>query len=105
MLGGRKLARFQLDATESVLTGLTDDRSRGLVVGAGTGSGKTLAFYLPAFLALAPALGRDAVGAGVLALYPRKELLRDQAQEALSTVRRLEEVLDRAGARPVRIGV
>ncbi len=105
MLGGRRLARFQLDATRSLLTGLTHDRSRGVVVGAGTGSGKTLAFYLPAFLALAPALARQAVGPSILALYPRKELLRDQAQEALGTARRLEGVLTPTGARPVRIGV
>jgi ATP-dependent Lhr-like helicase len=105
MLDGRQLAQFQLDAASSVLSGLGEDGSRGVVVGAGTGSGKTLAFYLPAFLALAPALEHGPAGTSILALYPRKELLRDQAQEALRTARRLKKVLERNGARPVRIGV
>ena len=44
------LARFQVDASESVLDAIPTGRTLGRIVTAGTGSGKTLAFYLPALV-------------------------------------------------------
>lgn len=82
VLGASKLAPFQLRATASILAAVTTDRSTARIVTAGTGSGKTLAFYLPALLDLTAA-GRLRRGPHTLALYPRTELLRDQAREAL----------------------
>jgi ATP-dependent Lhr-like helicase len=105
LLDDRSLARFQLDAAAEILSALSEERSRGFVIGAGTGSGKTLAFYLPAFIALAPRLQSPATGTHTLALYPRKELLRDQAREAFISAQRLNAVLTKHGARPIRIGL
>ncbi|WP_051844396.1 protein DpdJ [Streptomyces globisporus] len=104
-LQGRKLARFQLDATRSVFASLNTDRDKGIIVGAGTGSGKTLAFYLPAFAAMAEsARPGKAERVHTLALYPRKELLRDQLREAIRTVDSVESALRDRGRRPLRIG-
>lgn len=105
-VGRRELARFQIDATSSVLAALRSAKDRGVVIGAGTGSGKTLAFYLPAFTAM-----RQWVAAGgrgqvhTLALYPRTELLRDQLRDALETVEALESKTTKGKQRPLRIGV
>lgn len=62
-------------------------RPAATVVCAGTGSGKTLAFYLPAYLALSSRISPDP-WTKCLALYPRKELLKDQLREALANARR-----------------
>lgn len=105
LLGGRDLARFQETATRNILESLGGTAPRGFIVGAGTGSGKTLAFYLPAFLALLPVLRSKAAGPHTLALYPRKELLRDQAREAFVLARRLDPVVARTSSRPLRIGL
>jgi ATP-dependent helicase Lhr and Lhr-like helicase len=105
MLDGRDLARFQVVAAVAVLEGLSDRRGRGVVVGAGTGSGKTLAFYLPAFLSLGPRLMKPPSSTHTVALYPRKELLRDQAREAMAASRLLESARKAHGARPLRIGL
>ena len=92
-------------AAEAVLTAVDDQRGRGLIIGAGTGSGKTLSFYLPAVLTVASGLrsGRDQVD--VLALYPRKELLRDQAREGAALLLSTAAVLEAHGRRPLRIGL
>ncbi|MCH6470688.1 protein DpdJ [Sinomonas terrae] len=105
MVDGRDLSRFQVEATEAILAAVSDSRSRGVVVGAGTGSGKTLAFYLPALLTLGPALRPGVHQVEVLALYPRKELLRDQAREGVAAVLRTEAALRSAGGRSARIGL
>lgn len=111
VIGDRKLAQFQVTAARAVLTGLADTRSRGIVVGAGTGSGKTLAFYLPALLSLSPTLPQGATQSTgkyvvhTLALYPRKELLRDQARDAVASVLGITDALRRHGARPPRVGL
>lgn len=105
LLGGFDLARFQETATHDILDSLGGTASRGFIIGAGTGSGKTLAFYLPAFLALLPVLRHEPAGPHTLALYPRKELLRDQAREAFTLARRLDPVAARASSRPLRIGL
>jgi ATP-dependent Lhr-like helicase len=105
MVDGRLLSSFQVAATGAVLGAIGAPRARGVVIGAGTGSGKTLAFYLPALLSFAPALraGRHRVEA--LALYPRKELLRDQAREFMALAARTAETLRANGGRPLRAGL
>jgi ATP-dependent Lhr-like helicase len=104
-VGGRELARFQVDATTAVLAALRSQRHRGVVVGAGTGSGKTLAFYLPAFTAIRQWAARGGGGVHTLALYPRTELLRDQLRDALQSVGKVEREGVSPGRRPLRIGV
>ena len=105
MAAGRPLAEFQVAATEAILTAVADPRGRGVVVGAGTGSGKTLAFYLPALLAVGPGLRAASHQVEILALYPRKELLRDQAREGVAAALRTAAALRAAGGRPLRIGL
>ncbi|MGV9862634.1 protein DpdJ [Rhodococcus koreensis] len=102
---GRLLSQFQVDSARAIFTGIRSSRNTAVVVGAGTGSGKTLAFYLPAFTDLVNQVrenGRHVVH--TLALYPRKELLRDQLADALSTVLTLNPLLARHGLRPLRLG-
>lgn len=103
LIGQRDLARFQVDASTAVLGALHDRKSHGVIVGAGTGSGKTLAFYLPAFVAMAGAQRRN--GVHTLALYPRKELLRDQARETVIAGRRVATALSKFGLPRLRIGL
>lgn len=105
MLAGRQLSRFQVDATKAILAAVGAGRSRGVVVGAGTGSGKTLAFYLPALLTFGPGLRPGVHSVEVLALYPRKELLRDQAREGIAAVLRTETAFRSGGGRPARVGL
>lgn len=97
LLNGRKLSRFQLNATAAVTSATQSDDDRGVVVGAGTGSGKTLAFYLPALAQMAAA---GVNGPTAVAIYPRNELLKDQFATALSEIRALR----RAGGRALTIG-
>ena len=103
LVGTSKLAPFQLRATASILAAIAAERPTARIVTAGTGSGKTLSFYLPALLDLASAAVRRK-GPHTLALYPRIELLRDQAREAML-------VGERAGSfggtspRPMRIAL
>lgn len=97
VIGGRNLSRFQLDAAVEVYNAMTA-RDRGVVVSAGTSSGKTLAFYLPALTFLATRSVR--AGAGVVAIYPRNELLKDQLATAIDEIKRMRS----AGSRPIRIG-
>lgn len=99
ILSDRRLSDFQMSATEAVFDALGERLDRGVVVGAGTGSGKTLAFYLPALAHLG---GRPArpEGTGIVAIYPRNELLKDQLATALDEVRQLRA----AGGRALRIG-
>lgn len=102
--GDRNLARFQLDAALSIYRSLREMHSRGVIIGAGTGSGKTLAFYLPAFAAMAPGLRPGKFQVHTLALYPRKELLRDQLREAITAAHSVASALEKAGMRRIRIG-
>ncbi|MFO7567820.1 MAG: protein DpdJ [Enhygromyxa sp.] len=108
LLGGEgtrwKLARFQVDATERILGRVTDRRSTGTIVCAGTGSGKTLAFYIPAFMHILEN-ARPQSTTQCLAIYPRKELLRDQLQTAIDNARRVEAVAMQHLGRPLSIGV
>lgn len=104
IVGERKLARFQVDASLSAIEALQLGRTVGRIVTAGTGSGKTLSFYLPALLHLAVNRVSSSQTPQVLALYPRNELLRDQAREALLQCRRANKALPK-GARPIKIAL
>jgi ATP-dependent Lhr-like helicase len=104
MLGGNKLARFQVQAAASILAALAAPQPAARIITAGTGSGKTLAFYLPALLDIAATNRQTRSGPHTLALYPRIELLRDQAREVLRIVTDLGQ-LDGPGSRPARIGL
>lgn len=86
MVGERQLADFQVSATRSVLSSLGHFDASATIVTAGTGSGKTLAFYLPALIDIAASASAKRSSPHTLALYPRNELLRDQAREAMNVV-------------------
>lgn len=101
-INGRDLARFQRDAAAEVYRSLVASRNAGVIIGAGTGSGKTLAFYLPDFAAIAASPVRNRVH--TLALYPRKELLRDQLREAIDAVRSISGALRSARKQQIRVG-
>ncbi len=103
-IGPRSLAQFQIDATLSIFSALMRRRSRGIIVGAGTSSGKTLAFYLPAFAAIAEHARPGTTRVHTLAIYPRRELLRDQLRDAVLSAGRIENALTQEGRRAVRIG-
>lgn len=103
VVGTSKLAPFQFRATESVLAAIAAERPTARIVTAGTGSGKTLAFYLPALLDLA-AGGERRRGPHTLALYPRIELLRDQAREAMLVGERAG-LIGAQTPRPLRIAL
>lgn len=105
LIRGRDLARFQAAGTQSVLAAMTQPTSKGIMVCAGTGSGKTLAFYLPALLDLCTRAPNAQPTVHTLAIYPRNELLRDQAREALIAALSVGEVLSQQGRRAVRIGL
>ena len=94
-----RLSDFQLRSTRQILSDLAGQRSRGVVVGAGTGSGKTLAFYLPA-LSWIGSLCDATRWTKAVAIYPRKELLKDQFAQTYEEARRLEGLLER----PLSIG-
>jgi ATP-dependent helicase Lhr and Lhr-like helicase len=103
-IGARSLAQFQVDATISVFSSLMGHRPGGVIVGAGTGSGKTLAFYLPAFAAIAESARQGIARVHTLAIYPRRELLRDQLRDAVQSAGRIQNALARDGRRQIRIG-
>lgn len=105
VLGARSAARFQVAASEAILSALKAGRESGYIVTAGTGSGKTLAFYLPALLDLADSLSSHHRTTHTLALYPRVELLRDQARECIRMVRRVDASASSLDMRPVRVGL
>lgn len=103
-IGTLELAGFQVSAAENILSALTQGGPRGVIIGAGTGSGKTKAFYLPAFAAMAEQARPQRHSVHTLALYPRKELLRDQLREAVKTASDLDPIMRSLGRRPIRIG-
>lgn len=96
------LAAFQVRTAERILAHPTE--THGTIVTAGTGSGKTLAFYLPAYLELGAWIDRTTWWTKALAVYPRRELLKDQFTEAYRLARRLDAPLKAAGRRPIVIG-
>lgn len=105
-----RLAEFQKQAAERIIqfwrrhTGNVDSAS-GTIVCAGTGSGKTLSFYLPALTSLANEICRNPKAhVRILAIYPRKELLKDQFAETYAQCRKLDGLLQAEGGRKIRIG-
>ncbi|PKH01374.1 hypothetical protein CXF72_17020 [Psychromonas sp. MB-3u-54] len=109
-----ELSGFQVRSTERILetfdkhkyknTRNTKDASATIVC-AGTGSGKTLSFYLPAMTKLAfELLQDDSKRVRILAIYPRKELLKDQFAETYKEARKLDEYLQSQGKRKITIG-
>jgi hypothetical protein len=101
---GLQLAQFQVATARSVVAAAAAGQTRGVIVGAGTGSGKTLAFYLPAYTLMAERAIPGRFGVQTLALYPRKELLRDQLREAVHAAQVVRGALLRHGRRPLRLG-
>lgn len=104
MVGSDRLAQFQVDATRSILNALADPQPSATIVTAGTGSGKTRAFYLPALIDIAATVGHKRIGPHTLALYPRNELLRDQAREAVRVIESIGPLAG-PGTRPGRIAM
>ncbi len=104
------LAGFQSRATSRIIHfwrrhSAPVDSASGTIVCAGTGSGKTLSFYLPAITSLAEEICRNAQPkVRILAIYPRKELLKDQFMETWAQCRKLDAFLESNGARKLRIG-
>ena len=105
-----RLAGFQTRSTSRILQkwGQHSNPSKystGTIVCAGTGSGKTLAFYLPAMASLAEdIIANNNAHVRILAIYPRKELLKDQFMETWEQCRKLDAtMLERAG-RKISIG-
>lgn len=104
MIGEDQLARFQLDATRSILSSLADPQPAATILTAGTGSGKTRSFYLPALIDIADRVDEKRVGPHTLALYPRNELLRDQARDAVRVIEAIGPLAG-GGSRPGRIAM
>lgn len=77
----------------------------GTIVCAGTGSGKTLSFYLPALsMLVADVCAQPDHRVRILAIYPRKELLKDQFMESWFQCRKLDTLLQTRVGRKLRIG-
>jgi len=77
----------------------------GSIVCAGTGSGKTMSFYLPGLTALVDHLSQNSQpGVRILAIYPRRELLKDQFYETWKQCRDLDRYTQAKIKRKLRIG-
>jgi len=101
--GALTLAHFQAQSIVRILRNLQSTVDSAVVIGAGTGAGKTKAFYIPALAAIAGELS-DANWVQALAIYPRKELLKDQLRETFAEARKLDRLLQEQGKRPIRVG-
>lgn len=96
-----QVSLFQVESCQQVAAALTEDVERAIMVAAGTGAGKTLAFYAPALSWIGSVKETDPNPAvRGLAIYPRKELLKDQ----ISAVVRLLWSSQGTGGPSVRIG-
>lgn len=95
------LSGFQARSISRVLEPSGDS---GAIVTAGTGSGKTLAFYLPAFLRIGPKVRAGEFWTKAIAVYPRRELLKDQLTEAVRRAETVAGVLSKGGRRPLVVG-
>ena len=111
LVGEYRLSGFQSRATELILERWKKHSrkfkdSSGTIISAGTGSGKTLAFYLPALSSLASDISKNTTKSSVriLAIYPRKELLKDQFNETWMNARKLDNVQSDIGGRKIKIG-
>ena len=99
-----RFSDFQVRATRQILHDIKGNTSRGIIVSTGTGTGKTLAFYLPVLTFLAGAVRVGQFATKVLALYPRKELLKDQITETLRQARALHLVSGSSLPRKITVG-
>lgn len=106
-----KLSGFQVRSTERILEKFDKHKYKSAkdasatIVCAGTGSGKTLSFYLPAMTKLAANLLQDVQPrVRILAIYPRKELLKDQFAETYKEARKLDDYLLSKGRRKISVG-
>lgn len=98
-------AGFQVRSFERIFRSYGADEQSGTVVCAGTGAGKTKAFYIPAFTAMAPELGKFADRfTKVIAVYPRNVLLADQLREAIAEAGKVGALLNAKGMRPITVG-
>lgn len=97
------LSEFQLRALSRIAQWSGSRRAAATVVCAGTGSGKTLAFYLPVYVMLASRISSDP-WTKCLAIYPRKELLKDQFRAALANAQLCAAALKRAHGRGFSLG-
>lgn len=112
LIGGFSIAGFQARATDRIIRAWDYHNSHAqakeitaTIVCAGTGSGKTLAFYLPALTSLVNDIQRDPVHrVRTLALYPRKELLKDQFMETWGKCREIDDQAIKLSGRKIRIG-
>ncbi|MFH7093102.1 DEAD/DEAH box helicase, partial [Klebsiella pneumoniae] len=112
LIGDFSIAGFQSRATARILRAwdFHSNHTRvkeatATIVCAGTGSGKTLAFYLPALTSLINDLQRDrSARVRTLALYPRKELLKDQFMETWGKCREVDAQSVELSGRKIRIG-
>lgn len=112
LIGDFSIAGFQSRATARILrawdfhsTHTRAKEATATIVCAGTGSGKTLAFYLPALTSLINDLQRDrSARVRTLALYPRKELLKDQFMETWGKCREVDQQAIKLSGRKIRIG-
>ena len=105
MVGDNRLARFQAHATASILRRLRlpswpRESSPPVQVPA-----RRWPSTFPALLDIAATAGLPRTGPHTLALYPRNELLRDQAREALRAVTELGPLDGAPASRPARIGL
>jgi hypothetical protein len=98
-----QLSEFQVRASERILSAAAKRRFGATIVCAGTGSGKTLAFFLPTLVHLARKPNRGKA-VPCLALYPRKELLKDQFRAAIGELLKLNPVFDSERHRSLSIG-
>ena len=97
------LSRFQALAVTRIARNLAGTDDTAVVIGAGTGAGKTKAFYIPA-LAHIVANRAGVPSVQVLALYPRKELLKDQLRETYTEARKLDALLQTLNRPLIRVG-
>ena len=110
LVGEHKLSGFQVRSTERILTASQKHHKyaghpSSTIICAGTGSGKTMAFYLPVLSSLvSDLLINSEFRVRALAIYPRKELLKDQFNEAWEQCRKLDAILHSGNCRKLRIG-
>ncbi len=95
------LAGFQARSISRLVNSPGDS---GTIITAGTGSGKTLAFFLPTILHIAPKIRANDFWTKALAVYPRRELLKDQLTETLRNAMRIRGALTANGRRSLIVG-